>query len=87
MTSHLFYRDHLKALEAIARAEGETDFADLLGCYRAALGHEARDSDETRDAAYGLMDEAKRIVARFEQAADYLDDLAGCDRDYAREEV
>lgn len=87
MTAQPTFRDQIAGLEAVARANGEADFADLLRCFRTAYALEARDSEETRDAAYGMMDEAKRLVERFEQSADYLDDLAGYDRSYAREGV
>ena len=40
MTAATTYRDHIIALEALARADGETDFADLLRAYRTALRNE-----------------------------------------------
>lgn len=87
MTAHPTFRDQISGLEAVARANGEADFADMLRNFRHAYSTECRDSEACRDAAYSLMDEAKRIVERFEQSADYLDDLAGYDADHAREGV
>lgn len=68
------YREHIKALEAIARAEGDADFADMLFNYRAALTFETRDSERCRDEAWSMAENCQRVVNRLNGAADALDD-------------
>lgn len=74
MNAQPTFRDHIKAIEAIARAEGERDFADLLKAYSRALLMAVRDSEECRSEAQAIRDEAERLAARFEASADYLDE-------------
>lgn len=73
--THPTFRDHIAALEHLARANGEADFANLLNAYRFALGEESRDADGCINAANELQDEAGKLYRRFEQAAGYMADL------------
>lgn len=77
MTAATTFKDHILALETLSRAEGETDFADLLRAFRTALRSECYYADDCRDAAQWIRDEAERLACRFEQAADYLDEEVG----------
>ena len=73
MTKATTFKDHIAALEALAREDGEADFADFLRAYRTALRSECYHSDDCRDAAQQIREEAERLASRFEQAADYVD--------------
>ena len=75
MTAQPTFRDHIAALEHLARANGEADFANLLNAYRCALGEECRDADDCISAAGEMLDEAEKLNRRFEQAAGYMVDL------------
>lgn len=66
--------DQTKALAAAALAAGEKDFADLLRAVDLGMRNECWRSEECREAAEWLRDEADRIASRFESAADYLDE-------------
>ncbi len=80
MTTETMFRQSVEALEALARSNGETDFADLLNAYRRPLAMEVRDSEECRNEAWAIREEADRVANRFENAADALDS-------YSRERV
>lgn len=71
MTANTF-RDQIAALEHLARANGEADFASLLNAYRFALGEELWNGDECLQHAEELLEDAGKLYRRFEQAAGYL---------------
>ncbi len=74
MTAQPTFRDHIAALEHLARAQGEADFAGFLNAYRFALGEECRDAEECLNSAEEMLEGAEKLYRRFEQASDYMAD-------------
>jgi hypothetical protein len=72
MTATPTFRDRIAALEHLARARGEADFADLLNAYRFALSEEAWNGDECLAHAEEMQAAADKLYQRFDSASGWL---------------